>query len=134
MPVDAVVDVIIGVGPKVVIGIRPKHIVEEIGVDVGPENRSEPAEHEAAAPPRPGRTKEPAVEARRPELRSQRHVGDGAVAEHLVTCAHARRGAPKLVGRCPADMRCLKGTRPTAAMCTEVLSPAVSTKPAAVPP
>src|SRR4029450_9667901 len=52
---------------------------------VGPEQRSEPAEDETATPPRPGRTGESAVEPRMPELRLQRHVGDGAVAEHLVT-------------------------------------------------
>jgi hypothetical protein len=52
---------------------------------VGPEQRSEPAEDETATPPRPGRTGESAVEPRMPELRLQRHVGDGAVAEHPVT-------------------------------------------------
>jgi hypothetical protein len=52
---------------------------------VGPEQRSEPAEDETATPPRPGRTGKPAVEPRRPELRLQRGVGNGAVAEHPVT-------------------------------------------------
>src|SRR5262249_60945081 len=51
-------------------------------------------------PPRPGRTEERAVESRRPELRLQCDVGDGAVAEHPATgVAHACRGAPERVGR-----------------------------------
>src|SRR5262245_32278860 len=52
---------------------------------VGPEQRSEPAEDETATPPRPGRTGESAVESRIPEMRLQRHVGNGAIAEHPVT-------------------------------------------------
>jgi len=52
---------------------------------VGPEQRSEPAEDETPTPPRPGRTGESAVESRMPELRLQRHVGNGAIAEHPVT-------------------------------------------------
>jgi hypothetical protein len=40
------------------------------------------------------------VESRLPELRLQRDVGDGAVAEHPVTwVAHACRGTPERVGR-----------------------------------
>jgi hypothetical protein len=52
---------------------------------VGPEQRPEPAENETATPPRPGRTEERTVESRRPELRSQSDVGNGAVAEHPAT-------------------------------------------------
>jgi hypothetical protein len=67
---------------------------------VGPEQRSEPAEDETATPPRPGRTGESAVESRPPELRLQRDVGDGAVAEHPVTrVTRACRGTPERVGR-----------------------------------
>src|SRR5207253_7312754 len=83
--VDAVVDVVVGIGPEVVIGIRPVNVIEQVIMGVGPEQRSEPPEDETATPPRPGRTGESAVEPRMPELRLQCHVGDGAVAEHPVT-------------------------------------------------
>src|SRR5262245_16243793 len=59
--------------------------MEQAIMSVGPEQRSEPAEDEPATPPRPGRTGESAVESRMPELRLQRHVGNGAIAEHPVT-------------------------------------------------
>src|SRR5262249_25306387 len=59
--------------------------IEQVIISVGPEQWSEPAEDEPATPPRPGRTREPAVEPRMPELRLQGHVGNGAVAEHPVT-------------------------------------------------
>src|SRR5437016_14641958 len=73
--------------PKIIIGVRP-------------EQRSEPAEDHAATPPRPGRTRERTVEARLPKLRSQRHVGDGAVAEHPPTrIARACRGTSDRVSR-----------------------------------
>jgi hypothetical protein len=50
--------------------------------------------------PRPGRTRERAVESRLSEVRLQRDVGDGAVAEHLATrVARACRGTPERVGR-----------------------------------
>src|SRR5439155_11684227 len=62
--VDAVVDVVICIGPKVVIGIRPEYIIGEIVIGVRPEQRSEPAGHEPAPPPGPSRAKEPAVKAR----------------------------------------------------------------------
>jgi hypothetical protein len=72
-------------GPEVVIGIRPVNVIEQVIMGVGPEQRSEPAKDKTATPPRPGRTGESAVEPRMPELRLQRHVGNGAVAEHPVT-------------------------------------------------
>src|SRR5262245_27706901 len=72
---------------------------------VGPEQRSEPAEDETAAPPRPGRTGESAVESRMPELRLQRHVGNGAIAEHPVTQMPAAtvsgKASPCLPPPCP---------------------------------
>src|SRR5262249_10326596 len=52
--VDAVVDIIVGIGPKVVIGIRPVNVIEQVVIGVGPEQRSEPAEGYAATPPGPG--------------------------------------------------------------------------------
>src|SRR5262249_56857000 len=61
--VDAVINVVVGVGPKVIIGIRPENIVEKVVIDVRPEHRSDPADGQTAPPPRPGRTKESAVEA-----------------------------------------------------------------------
>src|SRR5262249_55649414 len=98
--VDAVVDIIVGIGPEVVIGIRPVNIIEQVVIGVGPEQRSEPAKDEAATPPRPGRTRERTVEARLPELRLQGDVGDGAVTEHPATgIAPACRGTPERVGR-----------------------------------
>src|SRR5262245_27118621 len=51
--VDAVVDIIVGIGPKVVIGIRPVNVIEQVVIGVGPEQRSEPAEGHAATPPGP---------------------------------------------------------------------------------
>src|ERR671931_306570 len=54
--VDAVVDIIVGVGPEVVIGIRPVNVIEQVVLGVGPEQRSEPAEDKTTTPPRPGRT------------------------------------------------------------------------------
>src|SRR5262249_10761433 len=92
--VDAIVDIIVGIGPKVVIGIGPVNIIEQVVIGVGPEQRSEPAEHEPATPPRPGRTEERAVESRLPELRLQRDVGDGAVAEYRGPGAPHAAGAP----------------------------------------
>src|SRR5262249_6001644 len=90
--VNAVVDVVVGVGPEVVIGIRPEHVVEEVVIGVGPEQRPDPTNDETAAPPGPpARPEEPAVESRRRELRSPSHVGDGAVAEHA---AAAQAGCP----------------------------------------
>src|SRR5262245_16720918 len=96
---------------------------------MGPEHRSEPAEHEAATPPRPSRTKEPAVESRRPELRSERHVGNGAIAEHPVTQMPAAAVSGKACGvfaatvsaamsdkACPLPAAAMFGTMPAATM------------------
>ena len=102
--VNAVVDVVVGIRPKVVIGIRPVNVVEQVVIGVWPEQWSNPADDETAAPPRPAGTEEPAVESRLPELRSQGHVGDGAVAEHPATrIARACRGTPERVGRCVGE-------------------------------
>src|SRR5262249_59749133 len=77
-----------------------ENVVERVEMGVGQEQRSDPAEHEPATPPRPGRTEERAVESRLPELRLQRDVGDGAVAEYPATrVAHARRGTSERVRR-----------------------------------
>src|SRR5262249_22580806 len=93
--VDAVVDIIVGIGPEVVVGIRPVNVIEQVVIGVRPEHRSEPAEYEPAEPRRPGRTREPALESRLWELRLQRHVGDGAVAKHPTTgIAHPCRRTP----------------------------------------
>src|SRR5205807_6487251 len=94
--VDAVVEVVVGIWPEIVIGIRPVNVIEQVVIGVGPEQRSEPAEDEAATPPRPGRPRECTVEARLPELRLQGDVGDGAVAEHTATrVARACRATPE---------------------------------------
>src|SRR5262249_26243729 len=61
--VNAVVDVVIGVGPEVVIGVRPEHVVEGIVIGVGPEQRPDPAGDEPSPPPRPSRAADPAVKA-----------------------------------------------------------------------
>src|SRR4029077_6415342 len=87
--IDAVVDVVVGIRPEVVIGIGPIHVIEEVVVGVGPEHRADPADDEAAAPPRPARTEESAVEPGRRELRSQGDVADGTIAEDPATQARA---------------------------------------------
>src|SRR5262249_50745937 len=93
--VDAVVDVVVGIGPEVVVGVGPIHVIEHVVVGVGPEQRPDPADDEAGAPPRPARPTEPrrapeaALEAGRREVRAERRVGDGAVAEGAL-----RHGAP----------------------------------------
>src|SRR5262249_48213977 len=108
--VDAVVDVVVGVGPEGVIGIRPENVVEEDVKGVGPEQRSDPTDDETATPPGPpARPEEPAMESRRCELRSPSHVGDGAVAEHAAATQaggayawpreRARRGGGKAAAR-----------------------------------
>src|SRR5262245_20230904 len=90
--VDAVVDIIVGIGPEVVVGIRPVNVIEQVVIGVRPEHRSEPAEYGPAEPPRPGRIRESALESRLRESRLQRDVGDGAVAKHPTTwVAHACR-------------------------------------------
>src|SRR5262249_35719969 len=102
--VDAVVDIVVGIGPEVIIGIRPVNIIKQVVIGVRPEQRSEPAEDEAATPPRPGRTRERTVEARLPELRSQCHIGDGAVPEHPATrIPRACRGTSDRVSRRPGE-------------------------------
>src|SRR5262249_34153909 len=108
--VDAVVDVVIGVGPEVVIGIRPVHVVEEVVIGVGPEQRSVPAQYEPAPPPGPPRGPEEwAGESGRRELRSQSYVGDGAVAEHAaaapVGAAYPRERAGRGGGKAAAGAR-----------------------------
>src|SRR5262249_43278005 len=98
--VDAVVDVVVGIGPEVVIGVRPVHVIKQVVIGVGPEQRSEPAEDKPAPPPRRGRTEERSVESRLPELRWHRDVGEGAVAEYPAPwVAHACRSASERVGR-----------------------------------
>src|SRR5262249_22951010 len=49
--VDAIVDVVVGIGPKVVIGIWPEHIIEKIGVDVKTEHRYDPGDCANTPPP-----------------------------------------------------------------------------------
>src|SRR5262245_63182719 len=96
---------------------------------VGPEQRSEPAEDETATPPRPGRTGESAVESRMPELRLQRHVGNGAIAEHPVTQMPAATVSGKACAvsaalvsaamsdkACPVPAATIFGTMPAATM------------------
>src|SRR5262249_34517737 len=101
---DAIVDIVVGIGPKVVIRIRPVNVIEQVVIGVGPEQGSEPAEDHTATPPRPGRTRERTVEARLPELRSQCHIGDGAVPEHpSPRTPGARRGPPARAPRRPGD-------------------------------
>src|SRR5262249_40508775 len=111
--------------------VRPKHIVEEVVINVGPEQRPEPGD-EPAPPPRPSRAEKSAVKARRRELRPQRDVGDGAVAEHpgsRVVCPYAgssecasRRGG-KPVARAAeprgrdAGARCQRTPSATASPC-----------------
>src|SRR5262249_35780504 len=95
--VDAVIKVVVGIGPKVIIGIRPEHIVEKVVIDVRPEHRSDPADGETAPPPGPGRTKEPAVESRKPKARLQGRVADDAIAEYSTGSGYAR--ARKVIGR-----------------------------------
>src|SRR5262249_44319912 len=115
--VDAVVDIVVGIGPEVIIGIRPVNIIKQVVIGVRPEQRSEPAEDEAATPPRPGRTRERTVEARLPELRSQCHIGDGAVPEHPATrIPRACRGTSDRVSRRPGEpvARAKPGTLRTA--------------------
>src|SRR5262249_41895003 len=102
--VDAVVDIVVGIGPEVVIGIRPVNIIEQVVIGVRPEQRSEPAEDEAATPPRPGGTRDRPGEARLPELRWQGDVGEGAVADPPAPrIAHACSGPPERVGRRGGD-------------------------------
>src|SRR6266566_9407254 len=45
--VDAVVDIIVRIRPKVVIGVWPVNVIEQVVIGVGPEERSEPPEDEA---------------------------------------------------------------------------------------
>src|SRR4029077_9882670 len=87
--IDAVVDVVVRIRPEVVIGIRPIHVIEEVVVGVAPEHWPDPTDDDTAAPPRPARTEESAVEPGRRELRSQSHVADGAIAEDPATQARA---------------------------------------------
>ena len=153
-PVDAVVDVVVGIGPEVVIGIRPVHVIEQVVMGVGPEQRSEPAEDEPATPPRPGRAGESAVESRRPESRLQSDVGNGAIAEHPVTqmpaaavsgksCAvfAATVSAAMSDKACPVPAATMFGTMPAATMFGTMPAatmfatvPAATMPAAAVPP
>src|SRR5262245_35781986 len=81
--VNPVVDVVVGIGPEVVIGVGPVHVVEEIVRGIGPEQRPDPADDEAAAPPwSPTRAGELTVKARRRKPRLPSHVGNGAVAKY----------------------------------------------------
>src|SRR5262249_60464103 len=109
--VDAVIKVVVGIGPKVIIGIRPEHIVEKVVIDVRPEHRSDPADGETAPPPGPGRAKEPAVEPGKPKARLQGRVADDAIAEYSTGSGYAR--ACKVIGRearrCDARPRRRKG-------------------------
>src|SRR5262249_25805576 len=88
--VDAVINVVVGIGPKLIIGIRPEHIVEKVVIDVRPEHRSDPADGQTV-------TKEPAVEPRKPEARLQGRVGNDAIAEYSTGSSYAR--ACKVIGR-----------------------------------
>src|SRR5262249_48598731 len=70
-----------------------------------------PADGETAPPPGPGRTKEPAVESRKPKARLQGRVADDAIAEYSTGSGYAR--ARKVIGRearrCDARPRRRKG-------------------------
>src|SRR5262249_14266309 len=105
--IDAVVDVVVGIRPEVVIGVRPEHIVEEVVIGVRPEHWSDPADGETAPPPRPSRPEEAAAEAGKPEVRAERGVGDGAIAEYHATQVHRAYRRPR---ECPR-----RGGRKTAA-------------------
>src|SRR5262249_37806164 len=104
--VDTVINIVVGIGPKVIIGIRPEHIVKKVVIDVRPEHRSDPADGETAPPPGPGRTKESAVEPRKPEARLQGRVGDDAIAEYPAPGSGYAR-ACKVISReaCRCDAR-----------------------------
>src|SRR5262249_13151059 len=76
---------------------RQEHIDEKVVIDVRQEHRSDPADGETAPPPGPGRTKEPAVESRKPKARLQGRVGNDAIAEYSTGSSYAR--ARKVIGR-----------------------------------
>src|SRR5262249_24338907 len=59
-------------------------VIEEIPVGVRPEQRSDPADHDAAGPPGPERAAESTVKARPSEMVAPRHVADRARAENRV--------------------------------------------------
>ena len=118
-PVDAVVDVLVGVRPEVVVDIGPEHVIEEVVIGVRPEHRTDPADHDAAAPPWPVRAMEPAVEARRPHERGpQSRIGDRPAAP----CRVAAREAG-------ARQRCGRGERPRRISAEPPGEPAVVAKP-----
>src|SRR5262245_26472470 len=130
--VDAVVDIIVRIGPEVVIGIGPVNVIEHVIMGVGPEQRSEPAKDKTATPPRPGRTEEAAVEPRRSELRLQRYVGNGAGAEHPVTqVAPAGEKMPAAVGSGNPDVLSA-ATMPAAAVSATMPATSATVPAAAV--
>src|SRR5262249_57924319 len=89
---DAVIDVLVGIGPEAVVDVGPVHVIEEIVIRVGPEYRPDPTDHDAAAPPWPRRAREPAEKDRRVLERGlERRVGDEAIAERGVDPREAGR-------------------------------------------
>src|SRR5262249_56591715 len=78
----------------------------KVVIDVRPEHRSDPADGKTAPPPRPGRTKESAVEPGKPEARLECRVGDSAIGKYPATGSGYAR-ASKVISReaCPCDAR-----------------------------
>src|SRR5438094_8357724 len=107
--VDAVVNVVVGVGPEIVTGIRPVNVIKQVVIGVGPEQRSDPADDETAAPSGPpARPKEPPVKSGRRELRSPSRTGDGAAAEYAaapIGGAGNRERARRAGDKSPAGAR-----------------------------
>src|SRR5262249_36998700 len=100
---DALINIVVGIRPELIRLIRPVHVVDEIVVGIGPEQRADETDDEAAMEVAEPRVRETSCEDRTPRRRTDR------TAEHRIDqlcwrCSGAGSACKRRVHESPAPV------------------------------